>query len=351
MSLQRLEISNIRNIDSTSLIPSPSVNIIVGDNGSGKTSLLESIYFLGSARTFRSSSTNPLIRRGSQDCMVKGELSSGLSIAVQRQRGGKKTLRIAGQPVIKASELAVSLPIAVLEPQTINLIIGPPEGRRRFLNWGVFHVEPTFRGIWDKAVRCLTQRNELLKRGRREDIGVWSREFASHSEAIHDFRARYMAAFSDRFSQSVGRLTGLDDISVSYQPGWNTTLALQNQLEEDVNLDIKRGYTGKGFHRADVKITVAGDDAAKTCSRGELKVLSWALLLVQGESLGHELIYLLDDVMSELDSEHRNSICEYLASRNRQVFTTGTDYQAMMSYWSDNKVFHVKHGVISGDSA
>jgi len=351
MSLQRLEISNIRNIASASLTPSPTVNIIIGDNGSGKTSLLESIYFLGSARTFRSSSTEPLIRRDSQNCMVKGQLGSGLSIAVQRQRGGERALRIAGQPVNKTSELAVSIPIAVLEPQTINLIIGPPEGRRRFLNWGVFHVEPSFRGIWDKAVRCLKQRNELLKQGRREDIGVWTREFAGHSEAIHNFRARYMAAYCDRFDKSVGGVTGLDDVSVSYHPGWNTTLDLQSQLEEDLNQDIKRGYTGKGFHRGDVKITVAGDDAAKTCSRGELKVLSWALLLNQGESLGHELIYLLDDVISELDTEHRNNICEYLVARNLQIFTTGTDHQAMMSCWGDNNVFHVKHGVISGDSA
>ena len=216
MSLQRLEINNIRNIDSASLIPSPAVNIIIGDNGSGKTSLLESIYFLGSARTFRSSSTDPLIRRDSQNCLVKGQLSSGLSVAVQRQRGGKKTLRIAGQPVSKTSELAVSMPIAVLEPQTINLIIGPPESRRRFLNWGVFHVEPTFRGIWDKAVRCLRQRNELLKHGRREDIGVWTSEFAGHCEAIHGFRARYMAAYCDRFTQSVGGLTGLDAVSYTH---------------------------------------------------------------------------------------------------------------------------------------
>lgn len=351
MSLQRLEISNIRNIESASLTPSPTVNIIIGDNGSGKTSLLESIYFLGSARTFRSSSAEPLIRRDSQNCLVKGQLNSGLSLAVQRQRGGERALRVSGQPVSRTSELAARLPVAVLEPQTVNLLIGSPEGRRRFLNWGVFHVEPTFRGTWDKATRCLRQRNKLLKRGRRAEIGAWSRELAGHSEAIHDFRARYMAAYCDRFNQAVGELTGLDDISISYLPGWNTALELQGLLEEDLNQDIKRGYTGKGFHRADVKITVAGDDAAKTCSRGELKVLSWALLLIQGESVGRELIYLLDDVMSELDTAHRNKICEYLVARDRQIFTTGTDHQAMMSCWADNNVFHVKHGVISGDSA
>ena len=80
-------------------------------------------------------------------------------------------------------------------------------------------------------------------------------------------------------------------------------------------------------------------------------MLSWALLLIQGESVGRELIYLLDDVMSELDTAHRNKICEYLVARDRQIFTTGTDHQAMMSCWADNNVFHVKHGVISGDSA
>ena len=348
MSLKRLSVQNIRNISKASLDLAPHVNLIVGNNGSGKTSLLESVYFLGSTRTFRNNSTEPLIRRGSDQCLVQGELHSGREIAVQRSRSGSRELRLFGRPVSRASELARCLPVLVLEPDSVRLLTGGPDRRRRFLNWGVFHVEPSFKAVWEDAERCLRQRNELLKQSRinHSELDTWTGEFARLSLVIDQFRQRYLTAYNGRFMENVGNISEIDNISLQYKPGWNTEVELFQLLNADLEQDRKRGFTGKGFHRADVKITVSGDDAARTCSRGELKVLAWTLMISQGDGLDHELVYLLDDLFSELDDRHRRKICEHLANRGGQIIATGIDRKALKTCWDHPKVFHVEHGEV-----
>ena len=353
MSLNRLEVTNIRNIEVASLELAPTINVIVGDNGSGKTSLLESVYFLGSARTFRGTNADPLIRRGADFCRVSGQSLGGGEIAVSRDRVGAKKLSLSGGVIQRTSELAATLPILVLEPQTVNLLLGGPEYRRRFLNWGVFHVEPSFRAVWEDASRCLRQRNRLLKsfEGNTDELEIWTTELARLSELIHVLRSSYMEAYCRRFSENA-ELTCMTDIAIRYDPGWNADLALSDVLRNEIQNDLKRGYTGKGFHRADVKILVSGDEVAKTCSRGELKALAWILWITQGEGLDKDLVYLLDDLFSELDLEHRTKICQYFAQEEKQVLTTGIDRQALLSCWANNceGMFHVEHGVVRGES-
>lgn len=353
MSLNRLEVTSIRNIEAASLDLAPTINVIVGDNGSGKTSLLESVYFLGSARTFRGTNAYPLIRRGANFCRVRGQCLGGGEIAVFRDRSGVKRLSLSGGVIQRTSELAASLPIVVLEPQTVNLLLGGPDYRRRFMNWGVFHVEPSFRAVWGDASRCLRQRNQLLKRleSNTDELEAWTAELARLSEKIHVLRTRYMEAYCRRFSENA-ELTCMTDIALRYEPGWNTDLALSDVLRKETQNDLRRGYTGKGFHRADVKILVSGDEAAKTCSRGELKALAWILTITQGEDLNKDLVYLLDDLFSELDSVHRAKICQYFAQAEKQVLTTGMDRRALLGCWADSckAMFHVEHGVVTGEN-
>ncbi len=357
MTLARLNIANIRNISSATVETDATVNAFYGPNGSGKTSLLEAVYFLGSGRTFRSSSTEPLISRGSEDCTVFGLLRDRegreTRIGVSRQRRGGR--EINGELETRASELARRLPTLVLGPDTVQLLVGAPRLRRRFLNWGVFHVEPAFARTWEQANRCLRQRNRILREytdGPREELATWTRELARAATELDRQRDRYFSRYKEVFEMACSRLTGIDDVECRYYRGWDATEELDAVLAGQQDGDVRRGYTQCGHHRADVRIRVAGANAAEVCSRGELKILAWAMVLGQGWLLSRDYerhpVYLVDDVASELDQAHRQAVCEWLTDTGRQVLSTGVDRQMLAESWRSTplKLFHVERGQV-----
>ncbi len=356
MSLTRLEIVGIRNIHQATLELNPAINLIYGRNGSGKTSILESVYLLGAGRSYRNLSVEPLISRHQDECLVRGHITTGTTqhtIGVLRRRGGGREIRVDGKDVRRATDLASRLPTLVVGPEAINLLLGPPAVRRRFLNWGLFHVEPSFTGIWEDANRCLRQRNELLRRNASADeLDTWTRELVRHSEQLDEIRADYARNYEKVFLEHCEQLTDLADISCRYYRGWSHATALQEIYEKDEETDRKRGYTQRGFQRADVRISVAGEEVIGACSRGELKIISWTMMISQGAMLGgaaaSNLVYLVDDLGSELDRQHRERICAYLMSTGRQVLATGIEQDRLVEFWKekDIKLFHVEHGSV-----
>lgn len=354
MSLARLDITGIRNIQHASLVLDPKLNLIIGQNGSGKTSILESIYFLGSARSFRSNSVEPLIANNQEECLVRGEIESEghlHTVGVQRNRGGSRVIRIDSDDVKRATDLASLLPILLLDSDTVNLLLGPPGRRRRFLNWGLFHVEPSFSQVWEGANRCLKQRNEVLRQnGSDEELETWTRELVRYSERLDVSRLEYMRGYEAVFQENCELLTELSNVSCQYYRGWGNDSTLHDLYQKDTVIDRKRGFTQRGFQRADVRIRVNGEEAVNTCSRGELKVLSWAMLLSQGAMLesgaAGNLLYLVDDMGAELDDQHRDRICRYLKSTGNQIVATGIEQHSLLASWKaqKQKLFHVEHG-------
>ncbi len=353
MRLSRLLVQNMRNIDLCSVELGPTINLFVGENGSGKTSVLESVHFLSSARSFRPAKGHTFIKQDADGCLVKGILESGQEMAVSMNKTRGRKMAAGGNVLKRTSELAHLLPVVVLGPQTINLLTGGPEYRRRFLNWGVFHVEPAFRRVWELGKRCLYQRNKLLKKPgvSFKDLASWSTEFVRLSEIIHGYRASYIRSFSRSFRERVG-ITGMTGVEVKYEPGWNAERPLRDELEAARALDVKRGFTSKGFHRADLAVRLSNREVSEFCSRGELKRLAWALLLVQGEKLKSEVVYLVDDLTSELDSDSRERICNYLVNSGSQVLATGVDGKDLSACWGgiEKTMFHVEHGLIKRNS-
>jgi DNA replication and repair protein RecF len=363
MSLGRLGISNIRNIKSATIELDPGINLFIGANGSGKTSLLEAVYFLGSGRTFRSSSVDPLISRGEAACTVHGVLFAPhgrkTSLGVQRNRDGQREIKINGEPGDRASLLARSLPTLVLGPNTVELLTGPPPNRRRFLNWGVFHVEPSFGDLWGQANRCLRQRNELLRKPgvNKRELAVWNSQLAELADALHHQRADYFTSLASRFAEVSARLSGLAGVTCRYHKGWEGEGGLGPVLARQADSDIQRGYTQSGHHRADLRLRLGTEGVATVCSRGELKILAWALVLSQGtvfmEKTGANLVYLVDDLSSELDAGHRAQVCEFLAAAGSQVLVTAIDREQFEKSWQTvrPRLFHVEHGGFSVEEA
>lgn len=357
MTLGRLGISNIRNIKSANLELGPNINLFIGANGSGKTSLLESVYFLGTGRTFRSGTVDPLIARGEPQCTVFGSVTDGhgrrMSVGVQRSRDDGREIRINGAKAEKASALARVLPTLVLGPNTVELVSGAPALRRQFLNWGVFHVEPSFVEVWEQLGRCLKQRNELLRRPGTgvAELAVWDEQFCRLGEHVHAQRAKWFEAFEACFASVTSELTHMSDVRCRYEPGWDPREGLAGSLARLMASDQQRGYTQAGPQRADIRVTVGGEMASKVCSRGELKILAWAMLLTQGrlygDTAGTSLVYLVDDLASELDAGHRERVCEFLARARGQVLVTAIDRHQFENCWQAPELFHVEHGAFS----
>ena len=358
MSLDRLKIQNIRNIVDVELLFDYRLNLISGPNGSGKTSLLESILFLEKGRPHRGNRFAPLVREGSSFCTVFGLVQSShrkTRLGITREVSGKREIRINGEVEKQTSLLAEELPVLYLGPETIDLLLGAPALRRRFLNWGVFHVEPQFKKMWIDANRSLKQRNQLLRTmgSMTNELGTWTKLLSEQAEAIHRLRLSYFKKLKELFYDILGQISEIKGIETTYNGGWQQGVSLIGLYESKIDIDLRRGFTQEGFQRADFRVTKYGEPADQVCSRGELKVITWAMMLAQGQLLTNDqkekVIYLVDDIGSELDKKHRRQICSWLLHSESQIIATGIEHLSLKDNWQDMKAreFHVEHGVFT----
>ena len=355
MSLEWLEIQRVRNISQASLELSPGVNLLYGQNGSGKTSVLESVYFLASSRSFRRNMNTAMIQQGAPDCLVLGRGKRGQTryqMGVQRDRQGERDIRINGDTISRASELARMMPTLQLGPERVDLLLGTPTFRRQFLNWGVFHMEHRFSALWEAANRSLRQRNLALRQGASPALGTWTAQVAQQAEEVDRARTRYVAQYEPIFQALAAEMLGLEDVKFAYYRGWESGASLLDIYAKDLSGDIKKGHTQRGFQRADVRIEIEGQPAASRCSRGELKALVWSMVLAQGSQLEtgrkQDILYLVDDLAAEFDSEHRQRILGFLAAAGHQVLLTGIERDMLIAACDgvETKMFHVKQGEI-----
>ncbi|MCF6751898.1 DNA replication/repair protein RecF [Pseudomonas stutzeri] len=364
MSLTRLSVTGVRNLQPVTLAPSPRINILHGDNGSGKTSLLEAIHLLGLARSFRSTRLNPVIAYEHPSCTVFGEtqLASGqlCALGVARERGGDLRIRINGQNARSMSELADTLPLQLINPDSFRLLEGAPKLRRQFLDWGVFHVEYRFLGAWQRVQQALRQRNSWLRRGTLDAVSqaAWTRELAQASDEIDGYRRRYIQVFKPVFERTLAALLQLEELQLSYYRGWDKERSLEEVLDASVDRDRALGHTQAGPQRADLRLRIGGHNAADVLSRGQQKLVVCALKIAQGhlvtEAKRGQCIYLVDDLPSELDDQHRQALCELLEQLDCQVFITCVDSTVLQAGWKAEtpvSMFHVEHGRITQTTA
>jgi DNA replication and repair protein RecF len=365
MTIQRLQISGIRNLERVQLDDCGSVNIFTGPNGSGKTSILEAVFILARARSFRSTRLSPVISHLATRCVVYGELAGQgtnqgtATVGVMRSRNDQQLFKIDGNPVHTAAQLADLLPLQLINAESFSLLEGGPRVRRQFLDWGVFHVEQEFLLHWRRIQRALKQRNSLLRRGRIHDdeLAPWDAELAQCAEAVDAMRAAYLRRLKPHFLHLLGELVELDRPELHYRRGWPEDLSLAQTLVRDQQRDQQHGSTHSGPQRADIDIRIGGRPAEDVLSRGQEKLLACALRLAQGvllnEVTGKTCIYLVDDLPSELDMGRRRALCHQLAAMRSQVFVTATDPESLNGCWPEGlrtKWFHVERGRVSSSA-
>ena len=358
MTIHRLQITQFRNLDQVNLEPSPHINILHGKNGSGKTNVLEALFFLTHGRSYKASRNSSLVKRDSSFAAVFANIGdSRLPVGIQRDASGKTDVRIAGEAVTAISELASLVPLQFIHSEAFQILEGSPKYRRQFIDWGVFHVEQGFINAWRNAQKALKNRNTLLRSGRIDasELASWNQEFVVNSNLVDQLRSKYLEGFKQNFKELIAQFSDLPEIDVGYSRGWDRTKTLDEVLSDSLSRDKKSGFTHSGPQRADLKVRVDRENVSDIMSRGEQKMVVSAMKLAQGHYLQKakqqkRCIYLLDDLPAELDSEHLLKVCRVLESMDAQVFISCIDPGVLENCWEDKqkvKMFHVEQGILS----
>jgi len=326
--MHRLQVTDFRCLQSVELEFDPGFTLISGPNASGKTSLLEAIYVLGRGRSFRTRHLEHLIRRD-QDCFrVVGEMdlvTRRVPLGVEGNREGMRA-RVAGAAAASLAELAVMFPVQIIDPEVHKLIEEGPGRRRRFLDWGVFHVEPGFIPNWRRYQQSLNQRNAALKLGQpRGVVSVWDQELMKAAAEITRARTQYLEGLTEVARALARRLLGRE-LALSYRQGWSRELSFEAALSQSWKLDLERRSTQVGPHRAELAIQIDGVMAKDRISRGQQKLLAAALLIAQIDLFPAEAAarpsLLLDDPAAELDDRHLAQLIAALAGGPSQLIVT-----------------------------
>ena len=347
MALASLRVERLRCLESASLSLAPHLTLIQGPNGSGKTSLLESLFMAGRGRSFRTRMTERLISRGADYLRVVAEtVAPAHRIGFEYRREGSYVARLDGRDVETLAELPGAFFVEVIDPDIHRLVEGGPGERRRWLDWGVFHVEPNFLPQWLRYSRALRQRNAALKSG--QDPSVWDAAVAEHGEAVAALRAQWLDSLRPTWEQAVRQLSGLE-IELGYSRGWSQERSLQEALVEGRDRDRERGSTLSGPHRADISLRWQGGMARDVLSRGQQKLVAAALVLAQlgrlRESQPVPPTLLLDDPAAELDAQRLEGLVELVRSLDCQLVITSLAPDLKL-FGNPEQVFHVEHGVV-----
>ncbi|MFV1997039.1 MAG: DNA replication/repair protein RecF [Acidiferrobacterales bacterium] len=353
MPLVLFEHHGVRNLQAGQLLPHPQLNLIVGANASGKTSLLEAIHILGTGKSFRTNRLERVLQHNIDRLTVFGRhQSDGVERTMGYQRHGtEREIHINGEREIQLAALAQTLPLQVISPDTHFSFLKHAKYRRAGIDWGLFHVEPDFYELWSRHQRLLKQRNAALKQGDAR-LEIWDQPLASCGEEIHSRRQRYLQRLQAHIERQRVVLLPSEEISLQLRSGWRQGQSLAEVLAEDRGRDREHGYTRSGAHRADLEWQLSGQDARQEASQGQWKLLTLVLRLAQMEDfvdLTHrECILLLDDLPAELDAERRESVMSLLASLPLQIFATATEREHLVTdSWKDHVTFHVELGNIT----
>ncbi len=356
MRLSQLQIKNFRNLEKIQLTPVSEVNLILGDNASGKTSLLESIYYLSHIRSFRTQHVTDLILRQSPYLQLVAQIETSdqqiIPLGIRRSRN-KSEIRVNKQPVKRVSEIAAQFPVLAIHPDSYKLITGSPSQRRQYLDWGVFHVEHGFFQAWQRFKKSLMQRNAALKSKQKFDVcQLWNKEINNTAHYIDQLRQQYFEKLKPYFNELTQQFFINDSVDIGYKRGWPVDMDLSELLEVNLQKERLKGYTYYGPHRAEVTIKVNGQSAQTCISRGQQKTLVALMRLSQAmqftEATNNSCVLLYDDLAAELDANHRDKILTVLSKMNIQLFLTAIEKQQIdLSAWQVKKTFHVEHGNLS----
>lgn len=395
MSVVKLITHNFRNLHDTAIIFHSKLNFFVGDNGSGKSSLLEALFYLGHGKSFRTSKSDAVVRHEKTSFVVSIKNSNNCQLGLSRDTStGVTSIKINGQLHHRLSDLAKNIAVQIVTPESFKLFFGGPKERRRFIDLGMFHVEHDFSLQWKNFNRVLKQRNACIRMNNKSKnissiLAYWTDQFCELSFEVAQVRSHYTQAIIAELDVWLDIL--LPDlksrVTVQYLQGWPQKKNLQDVLTDNYDREFSYGYSLYGAHKFDVKFLLDKQSLETQLSRGQQKLFLLALTFAQAKLIARvnrvKPILLIDDIGAELDINSRRSLSLALEKLDCQVVITAIESEVLKPFFErfcintnaskelsctspcvevteqtsnteidttemeNYKMFHVKHGEIS----
>ena len=357
MIVKSLELKNFRNYERLSIDFDPSTNIIYGDNAQGKTNILEAICVSGTSRSHRGSRDKDMIRFGEQEAHIRTIVeknSSEYRIDIHLKNNHSKGIAINKVPIKKSSDLFGILNIIFFSPEDLAIIKNGPDKRRRFIDMELCQIDRVYLYNLTEYSKTLNQRNKLLKdivfnKKLLDTLPVWDDKLAEYGSKIIKRREEFVETIAPLVSELHRQISNdREEVELFYEKNVSAE-GMREALDFSYDNDIRLGSTTKGPHRDDLRFDLGGVDLRKFGSQGQQRTAALSLMLsevtMMEKETGEKPVLLLDDVLSELDSNRQKDLLKSLSDTQPLITCTGLD-DFVKNQYQVNKVFEVKNGVI-----
>lgn len=335
LRLVRLAHVGFRNLDRFVYEPGAGLNVLSGDNGAGKSSLLEAVHYLGTGKSFRGAKVEDLVQDGAEGARLEGTFDTEVGkriVAVSLPRAATRAFTVDGKRPRSRSALRALFPMVLFHPGDLSLASGGADGRRGYLDGLLECVDPTYAAVIEDYEKALRARNRLLKAESpaRREVRIYDELLASRGAIVGSARAALAESLAPRIEADFSAIVGdTVPVRVRYRPRVEPTVAaLRTALERAYEKDVARGFTADGPHADDLQLEVRAAAARHHASQGQHRVLALAMKLAELElledRLGTRPLLLLDDVSSELDRERTSRFFARIDQARGQVFVTTT---------------------------
>lgn len=359
MKLKHLCVENYRNIRQTQFSPGEELTVLCGENGQGKTNLLEAVWLLTGSKSFRNAKDIQLIREGQDFAVVEGDAECGgleknIRITISGEGCEKKgrKAKVNGVEYARAASIAGTFTAVVFDPGHLSLVKGSPEGRRRFLDAALCQLYPGYLSLFRTYTRLVVQKNALLKQyhttfGASDLLDVFDEKMADAGQRVSEKRQAYLMLLTPLVRENYRDISqGREVLDIQYKPSYDAS-GFAQKLRQTRARDIAAGFCTAGPHKEDFDILLNGKPAKLFASQGQQRSAVLSLKLAEAAAAqsitGQHPVMLLDDVLSELDDMRQS----YLLSRMKHRQTIVTACDAGLFCKTDGKVLYVKQGDVS----